>query len=178
MANIAGSYDEQAEASGDFSPIPANTYRMKIIESDVEDISKKDNKGRCLKLTWQIETGPHDGRLVWQRLNMWAQNMGPNTDKVIQIANSQFASIRQATGKIAPQDSSELHHIACDVYVGLSKPQPGYNQQNEVKSVKAVAAAPGGPAPDPAQRQAPQQTQHAAPAASNSGGSAPWRKSA
>jgi hypothetical protein len=172
MANIAGSYNEQAEPSGDFSPIPAGTYRMKIIESDVEDISRKDNKGRCLKLTWQVETGPHDGRLVWQRLNMWAENMGPNTDKVIQIANSQFASIRQATGKIAPQDSSELHHIPCEAYVGLSKPQEGYNQQNEVKSVKAVSAAQGAQT-----RQAPAATQQRAAApASNTGSSAPWRR--
>jgi hypothetical protein len=173
MANIAGSYDEQAEPSGDFAPIPVGTYRMKIIESDVEDISKKDSKGRCLKLTWQIETGAHDGRLVWQRLNMWAENMGPNTDKVIQIANSQFASIRQATGKIAPQDSSELHHIPCEVYVGLSKPQEGYNQQNEVKSVKAISLAPGA-----AQvRQAPAATQQrAAPPAATGASSAPWRR--
>lgn len=182
MANIAGSYDENAEASADFSPIPTNSYRMKIIESAVEDISKKDNKGRCLKLTWQVETGAYDGRLVWQRINMWAENMGPNTEKVIQIANSQFASIRQATGKIAPQDSSELHHIACEVYVGLSKPQPGYNPQNEVKSVKAAAAT-----STAQQRQAPAsqpQQQRATPARqspppqNNSGASAPWRRPA
>lgn len=176
MANISGSYDQNAEASADFAPIPNNNYRAKIIESSIEDISKNSNKGRCLKLTWQVETGAYDGRLVWQRLNMWPENMD-NMDKVITIANSQFASIRQATGKLTPQDSSELHHIACDIYVGLSKPQPGYNQQNEVKSVKAVSGATGAPAPQ--QRQAPAQNQQrAAPPANSGGGSAPWRKSA
>jgi len=174
MADIAGSYDQNAEASADFSPIPTNNYRAKIIESEVEDISKRENKGRCLKLVWQIETGPYDGRLVWQRLNMWPENMN-NQDKVVTIANSQFASIRQATGKTAPQDSSELHHIPCEIYVGLSKAQPGFNPQNEVKSVKAVG---GGQQQAPAQRQAPAQQQRTTPPANNGGGSAPWRKSA
>lgn len=178
MANLNGSYDQNAEASADFSPIPNNNYRAKIIESSIEEISSRENKGRCLKLTWQIETGAYDGRLVWQRLSMWPENMN-NMDKVTQIANSQFAAIRQATGKLTPQDSSELHHIACDIYVGLSKPQPGYNQQNEVKSVKAVGAAPASSAPQQRQSSQPQSQQRAAPSSNNGGGgSAPWRKSA
>ena len=171
MANIQGSYDENAEASADFAPIPASTYRAKIVESEVEDISKTQNKGRCLKLVWQIETGAYDGRLVWQRLNMWPENMN-NMDKVTQIANSQFASIRQAVGKSTPKESSELHQIPCEIYVGLTKPQQGYAQQNEVKSVKAVT---GGA---PTQRSAPPAGNggpRPAPAA-NGGGSAPWRK--
>ncbi len=176
MANLEGSYDPNAEVSADFSPIPTGSYRGKIIESGIEEISKKDNKGRCLKLTWQIETGAYDGRLVWQRLNMWAENMGPNTDKVVTIANSQFASIRQATGKLAPQDSSELHHIPCEIYVGLTKAQPGYNQQNEVRSVKPIAGAPArNPAPA---NQSPTPSRPAPAATTNGGigGSAPWRK--
>lgn len=179
MANIAGSYDEQAEASGDFSPVPSGPYRAVIVESDVEDISRRENKGRCLRLTWKIEGGDYDNRLVWQRLNMWAENMGPNTDKVITIANQQFASIRQATGKSAPQDSAELHHIPCEIYVGMSKPREGFEPQNEIKSVKAV---PGGgqsrSGPPPAQRQAPPAQQRQAPASNSGGGSAPWRQRA
>lgn len=180
MANIAGSYDPNAEPNGDFSPIPAGNYRAKIIESEIEAISKRSDKGRCLKLTWQVETGAYDGRLVWQRLNMWAADMGPNTDKVITIANSQFASIRTATGKLAPQDSSELHHIPCEIYVGLTKTTPEYpTPQNEVKSVKAIGGAPAAAAPAPrtapATRQAPGRTVPAASKPANSGGSAPWR---
>jgi hypothetical protein len=178
MANLAGGYDENAEPSGDFSPIPNNNYRAKIIESEIVDISSRENRGRCLKLTWQIETGAYDGRLVWQRLNMWPENMA-NTDKVVQIANAQFASIRAATGKPAPQDSSELHHIPCEIYVGLSKAKEGYNQQNEVKSVKAISGA----ASAPQQRQAPQQSVQMStpPQQAASGGgqrSAPWPRRA
>lgn len=150
MANIAGSYDQNAEPASDFSPIPTGTYRAKIIESDIEDISKKEDKGRCLKLTWMIETGPYDGRLVWQRLNLYAANFRSSkpdksdeqtTQDAINGANRDFASIREATGRLAPQESVELHDIPCSIYVALSKPQPGYNQQNEIKSVKAISSA-------------------------------------
>ena len=169
MANIAGSYDQNA-APNNFDQLEAGTYRAKIIQSEIIDVSDKA-KGRCLNLTWQVETGPNDGKLIWQRLNMWAENMD-NLDKVIAIANSQFASIREATGKVAPQNSEELHHIPCIIVVGPQKNNPQYN---EVKSVKSVASAQGGPAP--AQRQAPPVSRQSAPA-NNGGASAPWRKSA
>jgi hypothetical protein len=174
MANIAGAYDPNAEPGGDFDPIPAGDYRAKIIESDIEDVSSRNNYGRCLKLTWQIETGPYDGRLVWQRLNMWAEGMN-NLDKVISIAQSQFAAIRQATGKIAPQDSSELHHIPCMIRVKVKTDSSGqYSPSNEVTSVKPVDGAPAGANGAVPKFAAPQQS---APA-NSSGGSAPWRKSA
>lgn len=169
MANIAGSYDPNAEPSGEFEPVPAGEYRAKIIESEIDDISKTNNYGRCLKITWQIETGPFDGRLIWQRLNMWGENMN-NIEKVISIAQSQFAAIRQATGKMAPQDSSELHHIPCNIRVKIKNDPSGqYGPSNEVTSVKPVGGAPvaqNGQQFAPPQKQAPAQA----------GGSAPWRQ--
>lgn len=174
MANIAGSYDPNAEASGDFSPIPTGTYRAVIVDSDVEDISKRDNKGRCLRLTWKVDGGDYDGRLVWQRLNMWAENMGVNTDKVISIANQQFASIRQACGVPAPQDSAELHDRPCEIYVGMSKPREGFDPQNEIKSVKAIGVT--APAATPAVARVTPPVSRSVPA--TNGSSAPWRKSA
>lgn len=160
MANLAGMYDPNAEASGDFDPIPAGEYRAEIVESDIEDISKKDNKGRCLKLTWKVQGGEFDGRLVWQRLNMWGENM-TNNDKVVSIAQSQFASIRQATGKANVNDSTELHHIPCMIRVAVKVDQSGqYAPQNEIKAVKAVAGNSFGQPPAysaPAQQQAPAQ---------------------
>lgn len=138
MANISGSYDPNAEAYSSFDPIPNGEYRAVIIESAFEDISKRDNKGRCLNLTWKIETGPYDGRLIWQRLNMWAENMN-NLEKVINIAQSQFAAIREATGKLTPQDSDELHHIPCMIKVVIKNDPSGqYQPRNEISSVKPV----------------------------------------
>lgn len=166
MAQIGGHYDQNAEPN-DFDQLPAGTYRAKIIESEIVDISEKSDKGRCLKLTWQVETGPLDGRLTWQRLNMWPNNMD-NIEKVTSIANSQFASIRQATGKVAPQDSSELHHIPCTIVVGPQKNNPQYN---EVKTVKPVEGGGGRVAPGALPQTAPARQPSPGPAAN---GSAPW----
>jgi hypothetical protein len=176
--NIANSYDESAEASAGFDPVPFDDYRAKIIEADVEDVSKNNSYGKCLKLTWQIETGPYDGRLVWQRLNLWAEGM-KNIDKVISIANSQFASIREATGKLTPQDTDELLHIPCMIKVAIkTDPSGQYGPQNEIKSVKPVG---GAASQAPQQRSAPSNANSApanqAPARQAAGGgSAPWRR--
>lgn len=179
MANISGSYDEHAETQTSFDPIPAGEYRAVLIDAEVDEISKRADMGRCLKLTWKIETGPHDGRLVWQRLNLWAKEM-KNLDQVIQIANSQFASIRQATGITAPQDTDELLHIPCAIRVGIRHSE-GYDPQNEVKSVKAVGGNAPASSQQPATRSAPPVTQKATVAAQaqqqasgGSGGKMPW----
>ncbi len=166
MVDISGAYDQNAEAQTSFDPLPAGEYRAKIIEAEIEDISKTSNKGRCLKLTWQIETGQYNDRLVWQRLNMWGENMS-NLDKVISIAQSQFAAIRHATGKLTPQNTNELLHIPCTIKVIIkTDPSGQYDPQNEIKAVKVV----GGSAPAT-------NTQNTASAAPSGG--APWpRKTA
>lgn len=170
MADIAGTYDPNAEAAQDFDVIPAGEYKAEIIESEIEDISRQSDKGRCLKLVWSILDGEFKGRLVWQRLNMWPENMS-NMDKVTSIAQSQFASVRQATGKNIVQDSEELHHIPCVIKVGIRKDKNGvYNDQNEVKNVKACNA--GATFQPPARQSA-----SGSPPASN-GGSKPWSRPA
>lgn len=173
MANIAGSYDPNAEVS-QFDRLPAFTdQRAKIIESEIIPVSEKEDKGKCLNLTWQIETGPLDGRLFWQRINMWAANMGPNTDKVMSIAQSDFAAIRHATGKLTPQDSSELHHIPCLVSYGPQKKNPDYD---EVKSVKPISGAAPAAQNGQTQRFAPPAGNAAPPADNGGGNTAPWRQ--
>lgn len=166
MANISGAYDPNAEPGGDLDPIPAGKYKAEITESDVEPISKQNNKGQCLKLVWKVCDGEQfAGRLIWQRLNLWPENMN-NQDKVVSIANGQFASIRKACGVEMPNDSTELHHRPCMVSVKIKK-QEGYNDQNEVSSVAPLNGGSGQSAPPAANGQAPAQS-----------GSRPWGKPA
>jgi hypothetical protein len=184
MANIAGSYDPNAAPSEDFSPVPAGDYAAEIIDSAVEEISRQSAKGRCLKLVWKVQGGEFDGRQIWQRINLWPENMN-NVQKVIEIANSQFSSIRMATGVQFPNDTSELHHRPCLLRVTVRvDPNGQYAPQNEVKSVAALNAAPASaPAAAPAAAQAPAQrnppAQTPPPAAQRAaapqGQQRPWR---
>lgn len=183
--DIAGYYDEAAEPQADFSPVPAGSYRAEIVESEIEDISKRDSKGRCLKLTWKIVDGEFAGRLIWQRLNMWAENMN-NLQKVVEIANQQFASIRDATGVSHPRNTDELHARPCMLTVSVkTDPNGQYAPANEVKRVAGVNAAPAAaprqaaapaakPAPRPAAAPAPAGRAAPRPAPAP-GATAPWR---
>lgn len=173
------SYDTQAEPSK-FEQLPAGTYTAKVIEAEVEEISQNDDKGRCLKLTWQVTGGEHDGRLFWQRLSMWAQNFKSKkpgksdqqvTEEAINIANQQFAAVREATvglGKVV-RDTDELLGIPCSVTYGPQKSDPRYG---EVKSVKPLGGAASGGA-----RAAPGPSR-SAPPANGGGNDLPWKKSA
>lgn len=142
MVQIAGYYDENAEPSGDFSPIPAGQYVAEIADSEIVNIAKNDDsKGTCLKLTWKITEGELAGRLVWQRLNMWFRGAEKEPGKVARIANQQFAAIRQACGKGVIQDTSELHFIPCRIVVKMKvDPSGQYAPQNEIGSVSALAS--------------------------------------
>ena len=178
MVDIANSYDANAEPQS-FDVIPDGNYTACIVESRIDYISTKTDKGRCLALTWKVQSGEHNGKLIWQRLNMWATNMN-NLDKVLAISQSQFAEIRQATGKLTPTDTSELHHIPCLIRVAVRKDPNGvYNDQNEVKRVMPVKQPPAGQQgrhQPPAQQQTPQHQQPAPQqqAASQSGDEMPW----
>lgn len=173
MVEIAGFYDEDAEPSQSFDPIPAGKYRAVIVESGIEDISKTSDNGKCVVMTWKIQGGDYDGRFVWQRLNMWADNMN-NLEKVRFIANQQFAAIREATGVKTPRNTDELHDRPCDITVKIkTDPNGQYAPRNEISGVSAA----GGSSAAPRQSSAPpKQAASSGPGPGKS--SAPWSKRA
>jgi len=131
------SFDENAKPD-EFELIPAGTYTAQIIDADRQRISSQRDYGECLVLQWQIMEGDYEGRLVWQRLNLWGQNMR-NNDKVISIANSQFAAVREATGELTPRNTDELLYIPCLIKVAVTQDKnKEYDPRNEIKSVKAL----------------------------------------
>ena len=171
MVDLVQQYDPEAEASN-FDQIPDGTYEAQIIESSKEPISKDKDLGDCLNLCWQVASGEFERRLFWQRINLWWTGPEKNPGKVVQIANQQFAAVREATGKKIINDSDELHFIPCTVTLGRQKADERYQ---EVKSVKAAggnvrqigSAAPRTP-----------QAQQRQPAAANQEERKPWPRRA
>jgi len=154
MVDIAGSYDPNAEAQTEFEPVPAGRYLAQIENAEIANISRMNDYGECLALTWRIIEGEYENRLIWQRLSLWGRNMNKN-DMIIQIANSQMAAIRKATGIMVPQDTDELLHIPCLISVGIREDKTGrYEPQNEIKKVMPLLTgtnnAPRNPARQPA----------------------------
>ena len=150
MANLGGTFDAtQVEPSGDFERLPAGQYEAEIIDSGKEPVSKNDpSKGECLSLTWKIAAGPLEGRLFWQRLNLWFCGAEKTPGKVAEIAQRQLSEICHATGQMNISDSEQLHYRRCLVKYGPQKKDPDFDE------VKSVSALNGTAAPAPATQQA------------------------
>ncbi len=168
MAMLTGTFNPDAEAQQDFSPIPSGEYLAHIVESDMKPTSS--NTGHYLELVYEIADGEFRGRKLWLRLNL----DNPN-EKTVEIANRQFAAIREATGIANPRQSEELHYkphvIRVEMFpagspyqYGSKKGQPRERAENEIKGWKKSDGAQ--PAPT------------SAPAAAPAAGTSPWAKRA
>lgn len=168
MAMLTGTFNPNAEAQQDFSPIPSGEYLAHITDSDMKPTAQ--NNGHYLELVYEITDGEAKGRKLWLRLNL----DNPN-EKTVEIANRQFAAIREATGVANPKQSEELHYkphvIRVEMFpagspyqYGSKKGQPRERAENEIKGwKKADGAAPAAPS---------------APAAATNAGASPWAKRA
>lgn len=142
MVDLAGEYDEQAEpSSNNFDPLPAGDYVAEVVQAEREPITRSTDKGDCLALTWKVRDGEYAGRLFWQRINLWWDAPEKTPGKVREIANAEFAAIREATGIKMPKSTDEILERACLVRL-KTKADPGYNPRNEVVNVKPVGGAP------------------------------------
>lgn len=152
MANLSGLYNPEAEAQQDFAPIPSGEYPAQIVESDMKPT--KNNDGQYLELKYSVLDGEFKGRSVWVRLNLDNKNA-----QAVEIANRQFASIRDAIGVTQVNQSEELHykpHIIRVELVPAGTPRknstPTTKDQNEIRGWKKLddgipfAASSGAPA--------------------------------
>lgn len=173
MANLFGSYDPNAEAQADPGKLPTGEYLALIIDSDMKPTN--DNTGEYLELTYEVIDGPLKGRKHWERLNL--KNTNATT---VEIANRQFASLREAIGVPNPRDSQELHNkphiIRVEFYPAgslyTSGSRKGKARDRDEATIKAWKKAEGYVATNSAPS--------SAPAANNQAASAtpPWANKA
>jgi hypothetical protein len=168
MANLNGSYDPNAEAQADFAAIPAGEYPAQIVESDMLPTKKGD--GEFLELEYVVMDGEYKGRKLWARLNLNSPNV-----QAQEIANRQFASIRQATGVTNPRDSQELHYkphlIRVEFIPAGTTQKNGYTTNRDGNEIKAWKKLEGYQAPA-----LNTQANTTAPAAADN--TPPWKKAA
>lgn len=149
----------------DFSPrpsydaLPNGDYPVIISDSEMKET--KAGNGHYLELTLEVIEGDHQGRRVWDRLNL----DNPNA-KAVEIAQRTLDSILFALGMNSVEDSAELHDKPLIARVRIRKDDP---TQNEVKGYIGYANAADAPAPKPAVAAVP------TPKKPN-GGTPPWAK--
>lgn len=115
------------EAMDDFSVIPADTYNVQIVKSEV--VPTKAGTGSLLKTQMKVIDGKFKGRIVFGQYNL----TNPNPQAVV-ISKKQMKTLCDSIGKPdGVKDSNELHNIPFQIKVSVKPAQGQYAEQNEVK---------------------------------------------
>ena len=164
MAQLYGGQAFDANAVEPNAPrevIPPGDYKVMIVASQMKDT--KAGTGQYLELEMDVLDGEHQGRKIWDRLNL--DNPNP---KAVEISERTLSAICRATGVWNCTDSEQLHGRAMIASVKVKPPGDGNSEpQNEVKGYKPSTGA-----TQTATAQQPAQQTAAQPAAT---GGAPWR---
>lgn len=138
-AGLGAMFDaNQVSPNEAFENLPLGWYVARIVDS--EEKPNSSNNGSHILLTLEvIAPQQYAGRKLWDRLNL----NNPN-QTAVEIAQRTLSAICHATNVMQLQDTMQLHGIPMEVKVGLSKPQDGYEQRNEIKGYRTANAAGGG----------------------------------
>tara|TARA_R100001443_G_scaffold51011_1_gene63073 strand:+ start:145 stop:669 length:525 start_codon:yes stop_codon:yes gene_type:complete len=128
----------KAEDSTDDQPerplVPDGNYVAEIIESQ-EQISGKGHSYLSLKLS--ICEGPHEGRWVWDNLNI-----NHPTESVKSLARYILGNIVKAAGLVGIDDTSELHYKPLSIELGHKEKEGQYKAKNVIKKYHPAVTAP------------------------------------
>jgi|SRR5690625_301478 len=170
MGNLSGFNAHEVEPEQAFGPLPAGWYTAMIVDSTMKPT--KAGTGEYLELRLDIIDGEHEGRVVFDRLNL----NNPNS-VAVEIAQRTLSSICHATGVMQPNDSSDLHNIPMQIKLAISPATDRYDASNDVKGYKpAGKGAPAPKAPAAAAPAQPAPAVAAAPAAAPAAGKKPWEQ--
>lgn len=162
MARFNTAFDATGiEPSAAYEVLPAGTYRAQIVESEMRPT--RNGMGQFLWLMLDILEGPHQGRKIFDQLNL--VNPNPTT---VEIAQRTLSAICHATARLQVNDSEELHLIPMTIQVTVKPPKDGYGAKNSIRYL-----VPDGATPQPPAAQPPAAPARAAPARP---ASAPWNR--
>jgi Protein of unknown function (DUF669) len=176
MANLGGTFDASGvEPNAPLEALPPGNYKVQILQSEMR--VTKAGTGQMLWLDMEVLEGPHQGRHVYDQLNLI--NLSPMAEE---IAQRTLSAICHAVGKLQVSDSEELHFLPMMVRVAI---QPnGYNEVKGYKPVQTAATGASTPAangpvpsrPAPSSVSAAVAQAHGAPGASST--APPWKRGA
>jgi len=116
MAKLPSQFDSSQHADMmDFSLIKdPGPFEMAIQNSEMRQTSSKD--GEYLWLEIEIMDGPYKGRKLWRNLNLINKS-----EKAVEIAQRELASICRACKIGEIDDSEDLHNIIFSGTLGIKK---------------------------------------------------------
>ncbi len=132
MPKLPGAFNaKEHEQLGDYSAIPAGVYIAQINQSELKNT--KDGTGKRLVLSFVILEGEYAKRIVFQGLNLVNKSA-----QAVEIAQKELATLCKACGKVAIEDSDELHGIPIKIKVAVRPANANYAESNEIKMYYAL----------------------------------------
>jgi len=115
--------------------------RVKSIDEKIN----KNKKGRHLLVVWEIASGTHEGRLLFDRFTIESISYDREGEVVVNEMAMQIGQRRlseMSWGLCHPQweDTEELHDRECKVWVVIRQSEQ-YGPSNDVKSYEAISPA-------------------------------------
>lgn len=125
-----------------YEALPAGDYEAMATEAAIKPT--KDGGGKYLELKLQVQSGQHQGRTLFDRLNLINRN-----PKAVEIAQRQMSQLCHATGVLQIGSEADVQKLCFKPVVVkvTAKPDPERGMQNEVRGYKAKTAAAAGFAP-------------------------------
>ena len=179
MAQLNQHFDASAvEPAAPFELLPPGRYSVQIVQSEMR--ATRAGNGQYLWLEMDVIDGPHQGRKIWDQLNL----VNPN-QQTVEIAQRTLSAICHAVGQMQVTDSEQLHFRPMQVTLAVEpdsrdkhKPIEEQRKQNKVKGYIGGAGVPSprpaAPPTSPPARPAtaPMPARPAAPASTTP----PWRR--
>ena len=130
MANLKGINLDNLDIGPDpgegFSLIPEGKYMAKVTNSKL--VPTRSGNGQILELTWQIQSGPYERRLIWDKITIIHSN-----EQAQDIGRKQWKKALRAAGiDHSPQDSSEIHGKLVKIVVKTKPASNGFEASNAV----------------------------------------------
>ena len=179
MAQLNQHFDASAvEPAAPFELLPPGRYSVQIVQSEMR--ATRAGNGQYLWLEMDVIEGSHQGRKIWDQLNL----VNPN-QQTVEVAQRTLSAICHAVGQMQVTDSEQLHFHPMVVTLAVEpdsrdkhKPIEEQRKQNKVKGYIGGAGVPSprpaAPPTSPPARPAtaPMPARPAAPASTTP----PWRR--
>jgi hypothetical protein len=121
----------EVEPQQSMEPLPAGWYKCVITDS--EEKPTKAQTGSYLQMALEVIEGDHQGRKVFERLNL----NNPN-QTAVEIAQRTLSSICRAIGVMTPRNSADLHDKPMMVKIAVKPGEGQYGPSNDIKSYEPV----------------------------------------
>lgn len=141
MAQLPNSFNSSKhDDMSDFSAFEVKNAPAQIVKSSYEQTKNKD--GHFLKLEFKILAGKYKGNHVWTQLNL-----DNKSQKAVEIANKELATICRAVGKVTINDSQELHGIPLLIDTAIES-SPNYADKTKITMYKKYEGGDISPEPE------------------------------